>query len=661
MKKIKFVISFILILIGFFITGESYQLYLDNFETQNYSTTLFLNGSPNNTEQKMVEDIKKAAEQNDVQVFTVVSDVKSMLLSERRIYGTVGTEKYIRDHFQIKGKSYPSILSGTKNIVFHSLEQLVQNEDLTSITQYYLIGAKDAVFNFKDSLNGVYAGNFPQEGYDSSGKVTIFSIWLLISFVLLFLSYYDVTLQKKESFIRISLGERTSVVMFKNIALDTIVYSLVFFGTFFTVRYYTSTFFHFDISFVVFMSMLFFNALLYLTFYFYNIKEAMADTKSSKKLLVMNYGLKIFSVMITLTVVSSNIAVIVESLQFYQQRAFFKEHADYFYVKLQYRLTPEQSEDNSLEDSFLVTETFYRKFFKDFDATQLVTSGVLGNNVMLANQNSLPYLQDHIEELSMINSQKELYFILPEDLKNDKNLISQLKNNVELVEQTKFDYDYDIIFYKGNPKIICIDEFSINGSYYMKLPIIVYNNMDLTNRVDLANASHFRWDYAHDILYKISPDQLDSFVAEHNSETNELHYQLTNVLEKYEYQWSIIKRTLYLNVILTLLILFLEFIIITTILRLEYKVNAIELSIKKVLGHTVWQKNRKILLITVIPTLLGIAAASILRLFTDAEHFYDYLIYGSLLILAIEPFIILSYIRKLERANIQKILKGGSL
>lgn len=199
MKKIKFVISFILILIGFFITGESYQLYLDNFETQNYSTTLFLNGSPNNTEQKMVGDIKKAAEQNDVQVFTVVSDVKSMLLSERRIYGTVGTEKYIQDHFQIKGKSYPSILSGTKNIVFHSLEQLVQNEDLTSITQYYLIGVKDDVFNFKDSLNGVCAGNFPQEGYDSSGKVTIFSIWLLISFVLLFLSYYDVTLQKKKA------------------------------------------------------------------------------------------------------------------------------------------------------------------------------------------------------------------------------------------------------------------------------------------------------------------------------------------------------------------------------------------------------------------------------------------------------------------------------
>lgn len=661
MKKIKFIISFILILLGFFITGESYQLYLDNFETSSYSTTLFLNGSPNNTEQKMVEDITKASEQNSVQVFTIVSDVKSMLLSERRIYGTTGIDKYIQDHYQIQEKSYPSLLSGTKKVVFHPLEDLVNNEDLASISQYYLIGDKDDILNFKDSLNGVYAGNFPQEGYDSSGKVNIFFVWFLISIVLLFLSYYDIILQKKESFIRISLGERTSSIILKNITLDTIMYSVIFFVIFFTLQHHTSTFFHLNISSGVFISMLFFNALIYFTLYFYNLKEALAGTKSSRKLLIMNYALKILSVVISLTIVSSNIAVIVEGVQFYQQRSFFKEHADYFYVKMQYSLTPGQDEDHSLEDSFLVTETFYRKFFKDFDATQLVTSGVLGNNVMLANQNSITYLQEHIDELSNINSQKELYFILPQHMRNDTNLISQLKNSFELVEQNEFRYDYDIIYYVGNPKIICIDEFSLNGSFYMESPIIIYNNMDLSENVDSANASHFRWDYAHDILYKLSPDQFASYVAEHSTDTNKLHYQLTNALEKYEYQWSIIKRTLYLNVILTLLILFLEFFIITTILRLEYEVNAIELSIKKVLGYTVWQKNRKILLITVIPTLLGIVAALILRMFIDVEQYYKYLIYGSLLILIIEPFIILSYIRKLERTNVQKILKGGSL
>ncbi len=584
-----------------------------------------------------------------------------MLLSERRIYGTAGADEYIQDHFQIHEKSYPSLLSGTKNVVFHPLEDLIDHEDLTNISQYYLIGDKDDIYNFKDSLNGIYAGNFPQEGYDSSGKVNIFLIWFLISIMLLFLSYYDVILQKKESYIRISLGERTSSIILKNITLDTLMYSVVFLVTFLTLQYNTSTFFHLKISFGIFICMLFFNALLYLTLYFYNIKEALANTKSSKKLLILNYSLKVFSVMISLTVVSSNIAVVVEGIQFYQQRSFFKEHAEYFYVKMQYSLAQNRNDDHSFEDSLLITETFYRKFFKDFDATQLITSGVLGNNVMLANQNSLTYLKENIDELSLINPQKELYFILPYHLKNDSNLISQLKNSYELVEQNEFQYNYDIIFYKGNPKIICIDEFSLNGSFYMESPIIVYNNMDLSQTVDSANASHFRWEYAHDILYKLSPDQLASYIAEHSSENNKLHYQLTNALEKYEYQWSIMKRTLYLNTILTILILFLEFIIITTILRLEYEVNAIELSVKKILGYTVWQKNRKILLITLIPTFLGIIAALILRMFTDTEHYYSYLIYGSLIIVAFEPLIILSYIRKLERASVQKILKGGSL
>nr|WP_091014184.1 hypothetical protein [Paenibacillus amylolyticus] len=661
MKKIKYGISIIMILVGFLITGESYQLYLDNFETANYSTTLFLNGSPNNTEPKMVEDITKAAEQNDVQVYTVISNVQSMLLSERRIYGTSGAFQYIQEHLHVNERSYPSLLSGTKNVVFKTLNELPENEDLSNISQYYLIGSKDNIFNFKDSLNGIYAGNFPQEGYESSSKMNIFFVWSLISIVLLFLSYYDVILQKKESFIRISLGERTSSIVAKNIILDTFSYSLIFSASLLILQYYTNSFFYLIISVSIFSSMMFLNALLYSSLYFYNIKEALSDTISSKKLLTINYFLKTISVIITLTIVSSNIVVIVEGVHFYQQRSFFENHADYFYVKTQYAQTNEQDQNSSFEESLFVTETFYRKFFKDFDATQLVTSGVFGKNVILSNQNNLSYLQEQIPELNQINTKKGLYLVLPEHMKDDTDIINQLKKNYQMIEQNGIEYDYDIIYYGGNPKVIAIDEFSLNGSFYINSPVIILNNIDWSQYVDSANASHFRWDFAHDILYKVSPDQLANFIAENTTETNRLYYQLTNALEKYEYQWNIIKRTLYLNIILTFLILFLEFVTITTILRLEYKVNAVELSVKKVLGYTLWQKNRKILLITLIPTILGIIAASVVQLFNDSGSYFIYLFFASLIILVLETFIILYYIRKLERTSVPKILKGGSL
>ncbi|GGA18149.1 hypothetical protein GCM10008018_72670 [Paenibacillus marchantiophytorum] len=554
MKKIKFVISFIMMLIGFIITGESYQLYLDNFETANYSTTLFLNGSPNNTKQSLVNDITRAAEDNQVKVFTVLSDVKSMLLSERRIYGTKNTAEYIKKNFQISEKSFPSLISGTKNILFYEFEDIVHNEDIGSISQYYIIGDVDDIFGFKDSLNGKYAGNFPQKGYDSSGKLNIFFIWLLISIVMLFLSYYDVVLQKKENFIRISLGERTSSIILRNISLDIVVYSSIFLVILFALQNYTNTFFHSRISAGIFLAMLFFNAMLYSNLYFYNIKEALANIKSSKKLLVMNYGLKIITVTIALTIISSNIAVISEAIQFYQQRSFFNERADYYYVEMAYGRRPDQDEQQSMETlhkGFLETETFYRKFFKNFNAMQLVTSGVLEKDVMLANLNSLTYLQEHIDELSKANLEKELYFILSSHTKNDKETIRKLKRSLELVEQSEFQYDYDIIYYDGDPKLICIDEFSLNGSFYIQSPIIIYNNVDQSQRVESADASAFRLDYAHDILYKLSPDDVVRYAANHSTENSKLYYKLTNALEKYNYKWSIMKRTLYLNLILS--------------------------------------------------------------------------------------------------------------
>ncbi|GGA18410.1 hypothetical protein GCM10008018_72890 [Paenibacillus marchantiophytorum] len=110
----------------------------------------------------------------------------------------------------------------------------------------------------------------------------------------------------------------------------------------------------------------------------------------------------------------------------------------------------------------------------------------------------------------------------------------------------------------------------------------------------------------------------------------------------------------------SILILFLEIVIIKSILRLEYEVNAIELCLKKILGYNIWQKNKKILLVTLIPTILGMIGAMIVWIFING-NIVNYLVYGSIFIFLIEPFIILTYIRKLERAKISIILKGGNL
>ena len=100
--------------------------------------------------------------------------------------------------------------------------------------------------------------------------------------------------------------------------------------------------------------------------------------------------------------------------------------------------------------------------------------------------------------------------------------------------------------------------------------------------------------------------------------------------------------------------------IIASIIKLEYEVNAIELSIKKVLGHSIWQKNKKIISITLFSTVISVGIATIsAQLFKWGS--YHYLLIGGLVIIVSELLTITLFIRKIERTKIQKILKGGNI
>ncbi|MDI3311845.1 MAG: DUF1430 domain-containing protein, partial [Thermoanaerobacterium sp.] len=165
-------------------------------------------------------------------------------------------------------------------------------------------------------------------------------------------------------------------------------------------------------------------------------------------------------------------------------------------------------------------------------------------------------------------------------------------------------------------------------------------------------------DYVQDIMYKISSDEFNQFVEEHDLADQIV--SKTNVLDNYENKWIIAKRVLYINFIFSILVLSLEFIIISSIIKLEYEVNAIELAIKKVMGHSMFEKHRKLFLMTVVTTILSILSAVIIAMIIEFNEFY-YLIIGGVVILLLELFLISFYIHKTEKAKIQKILKGGNI
>ncbi|MOA42730.1 hypothetical protein D3C78_1648030 [compost metagenome] len=109
-----------------------------------------------------------------------------------------------------------------------------------------------------------------------------------------------------------------------------------------------------------------------------------------------------------------------------------------------------------------------------------------------------------------------------------------------------------------------------------------------------------------------------------------------------------------------MLVLFLEFIIISSIIKLEYEVNAIELSIKKVLGYSMLEKNKSIILMTFITTIFSIALAVFMAFIFNLDKIY-YIATGGVIILLLEWVVISFYIHRIEYVKIQKILKGGNI
>ncbi|MEA4826956.1 MAG: DUF1430 domain-containing protein [Clostridium sp.] len=514
-----------------------------------------------------------------------------------------------------------------------------------------------------------YAGNHPKQGYiDKESRNNTIAIWILIITIILLLSFYDIISHKKENVIRISMGEEISKIIWNNILLDSLVFVIIFIGVLSALSKYTYVFFNIKISIISFIILLCINGLLNLNLYFYDIKKVFSNEKGSKNLLSLNYGLKLVTTIITILIISSNMVVISECYGFYKQRSFFKEHSDYNYIN--FKSTLVRNSDGSTNDSLgeiaSVQAPFYREFFEKFHATTLKNiSDFLQSEGVLANKNAYKYLSSKIDELRDIDLDKEIYFLLPKNMKGNSEIINTLKAYIKFNEGDNFIYDYDVIYYNDNIDIVGIDRDIVYGSESLKNPVIIYNNLS-ADKVKIQNndinQDVRRLDYLKDTIYKISSDEdlieFNKFLAAHNLQYENVNK--TNALKKYENSWIIAKRILYINLVFSILILLLEVIIINSIIRLEYEVNAIELSIKKVLGYSILEKNSKIILMTVITTILSILIAIIIAIIMKLNEAY-YLALGGFIILILELTITTLYIHKIENSKIQKILKGGTL
>ena len=249
--------------------------------------------------------------------------------------------------------------------------------------------------------------------------ILLFLFMAIISFSLMILLLFpSIAFQKKEIFLKIALGESIKAIISKNIILDFIIHSIMFVFSLCATSTFTNSLFKIKYIMFIYFIFILLNSLAYFTIRLYDVRKILTNSNFSKNLLNLNYIIKLGSILLTVIILVSNFSIIFDSYKFYKQGDYFKKYKDYYYISFNYKTAYDDKSNNidTIDMTSDIREIFYRTYFNKFDAQGLVTTGLFGKSVLIANKNNISYLSDNISSLKNKKLDKDVYFLFPKKL-----------------------------------------------------------------------------------------------------------------------------------------------------------------------------------------------------------------------------------------------------
>lgn len=659
MKKIKIIVVFLLIIIGFMFNGELFILYLDNFQNSYYQSGFdFANRDPDIEEEEVIQDFLNAGKEYNVDFFFVDSRIVSAYFKEITIFGTPHALKTLKAKGILEGK-HNSLFMGETKVKYEDFSNI---KTIEKFKDAYYIGDQSqekAIRLFKASLAEKYSGGLPKLfGSDKETWLNLFSVWLIIFGLILLLTIYEIISLKKEIMVRIILGEDVAAIFCKNALADIAVLISAFLIVPFllSLLFNSNVFFKFKALALAFTAFVIVNTLINGAILRINFKKDIITMRSGGGLLAANYILKTVTTILTLIVLSSNFVILVQGYFMYKQGDFFAAHKDYSYYWLNYKL------DNHLGKTVLDSEIMNHEFYRRFQNYSLQYNNLTANYnspypVILINRNSFNEISrmnnDLVETIGSVD--EDYCILLPSGISEDSLEYFIAKEIFTTFLGRHIDSKIKTKVYDGEVNLVGIHNMAKYESTFMKNPIILFDNT--IQQIDVSRAEIIMY-YAYSTMYNIPEQELKNFIEEY-----QLADQIvakSNVLDVYEHNWAIMSRSMKLIVILSIFLLALEVSLISFIIKLEYRFNAMELALKKVFGYSLFEANKRLILITTGVFQLSIILAFFLRGFLGIAESVN-LIWGGLILLTVELIFIARKAGTMEKANVPAILKGRVL
>ncbi|WP_261807302.1 hypothetical protein [Lapidilactobacillus luobeiensis] len=656
MKISRYILSFILFLAAFIFMGEMYLGYLDDVQGAFYQTTLF---KPRNVgDQEMQRDVIRTAKKNHIDVLTIHKTTQSLLKSKVEIYGTSTTGTKLKKSYFLKSGTYQSLIMGTTSVRIRPLTKLKHWEKQED---YCLIGQVADMRAFKSQLIDKYHGNFPKyNGSQLSVKQNIRIAWILVALPLIALACFSVARSRKEVAVRIVLGENIHTYIWRGILIDSTIEIGLFFAAYAVSALLTNTGFGLAQVIPIFAGFLVVNALIQLSLFKLDPHLVFNNNRHVDSLLPISYVLKLGSLLLTIVVLSGTLSIIHSGARFKQQAAFFEAHREYSYVKL--HIPPTLTKNNVFQDNSLASgqlrETFYLE--NKTAALQLTDcsnmANTIGAPILMANINAADYLTQQVPDSHFSKLNKATYYFVPQGVR----LSREQKESILLFNrQNHVLKNHEQIWrtYSSHADLVAINSLSNLGkSNLLHDPVIIFNNFyDGLGDPEMQAARAY---YAYDLMYRISPREFNDFVRTHDL-GNDLAVK-TNVRSIYQHYLLTYQRTMALAIGLSILIILIEITTILAIMRLEYSINAMTVSLKKILGYGIFGRHKTMFLLTLVTHALTLIGSLIIWKslgITEAK----FVIVACLVILILDLTIVLLTIRKLDQERVSKTLKGGAL
>ncbi len=648
MKKTKFWVTLLLLLFCFVLNSEFYQSYLTGF-LDDFSMAVL--ETEENTDARLFQKIDEVSQKTGRPLFVAVTETAVNGKTDIELFCSENAEKLLKQQYGLKEGSYKAPLLGETEMHF---EKLPEADASAKQICLYTRGSKSELIRLNQRLSEFCSlEGFSERGHSNEKG---FSVGLFLVFVLFYvlISALDLQFRKKEIFLKISLGQSKGRAVLENSALD----AAVLFLCFFLLRALLKPFFYTDYNLPVYIGLLALSAILntclYLSIYRIRYKEILYGGNIGEATVSNCYLVKVASMVLTVTLLCGNLALLSVNLQPLWHEKDVQPYKTKAFVSL---LPAVRTEEN-----FQKTEEMYGALLLNGLRQNMATfsfrecSAESDREIILSNDASL-FVQSGMEQPLPT---EQSFVVLPYDcdLKTESDAM--------VLEQCKAVLSMDLgvtcedlpIYHAKKPSKALF--FHLNdrknaqmGYGVSENPIFIYckTEKEIAEAVEAKELYNPQARYA---LYQ------SSYLEQTHLEKEGIKTEIFSAKGVFAAHKSGISRTVMLSIVMIALQLCIDLSMISVLIRFEYSAHAVELSLKKLMGYSVFSKNKSLIFLNLYAAAIGVMTAVLIFYLLGLPYKKLAVVTGFGVLLA-ESLLLLWRLHRFEKTKVIQILKGGAL